>query len=71
MVLASHTFDLWSVIRYQGVDDAERLRIWDDGLHLTSAGYKVMGDAIAFHLFELLKTCDHPISVPKSTQKIA
>lgn len=30
------------------------MEIWDDGLHLTEAGYKRMGDAIAARLVELL-----------------
>ena len=49
----SYNFDLWSVIRYTGVDEETRKRIWDDGLHLTEEGYAIMGKAIAARLFEL------------------
>lgn len=51
----SYTFDLWSVIRYHGISEKTRERLWDDGLHLTAAGYEVMGKAVAARLFELLQ----------------
>ena len=47
-------FDLWSVIRYTGIDDETREKIWDDGLHLTEEGYRIMGKAVAARLFELM-----------------
>ncbi|KAL9631031.1 MAG: hypothetical protein Q9164_006110 [Protoblastenia rupestris] len=50
-----YTFDLWSVIRYTGIDEETRERIWDDGLHLTKDGYSIMGKAVAARLFELLR----------------
>jgi lysophospholipase L1-like esterase len=37
------------------LDEAERDRLWDDGLHLTGEGYKMMGDVIAVRLFEILQ----------------
>ena len=55
MILISYKFDLWSVIRYTGIDDETRQRIWDDGLHLTKDGYNIMGKAVAARLFELLQ----------------
>lgn len=51
----SYTFDLYSVIPYASADEATRDRLWDDGLHLTGEGYKMMGDAIAARLFEILQ----------------
>ncbi|KAL9130209.1 MAG: hypothetical protein Q9217_001554 [Psora testacea] len=51
-----YTFDLWSVIRYTGIDEETRKRIWDDGLHLTAEGYRVMGKAVAARIFELLQS---------------
>lgn len=51
----SFTLDLWSVIRYNGIGKEARERPWDDGLHLTAAGYAVMGKAVAARLFELLQ----------------
>lgn len=36
------------------MDEKMRSRVWDDGLHLTEEGYKMMGDAIAARLLEIL-----------------
>ena len=62
--LLSHAFDLWSVVRYTGIDDEMRERIWDDGLHLTAEGYSIMGKAVAAHLFKLIRNAD-PVSKSK------
>ena len=59
----SYSFDLFSAIRYTGIDEDQRTNLWDDGLHLTSEGYKVMGDAIAVQMFELLKTIHQPKNI--------
>ncbi|KAL6720504.1 hypothetical protein ACLMJK_002428 [Lecanora helva] len=42
-------------IPYKTLDRTKREEIWDDGLHLTGKGYKLMGDVIAVRLFEILK----------------
>ena len=55
-----YSFDLYSAIRYTGIDEDLREKLWDDGLHLTSEGYKVMGDVIAVRMFELLKMTQQP-----------
>jgi hypothetical protein len=36
-------------------DEANRDKIWDDGLHFTPHGYSVMGDHIANRLADLVK----------------
>ena len=36
------------------MDEAKREVVWDDGLHLKKAGYKMMGDAIAARLVDLI-----------------
>ena len=59
----SYSFDLYSAIRYTGVEEELRTKIWDDGLHLTAQGYKVMGDAIAVRMLELLKTVQQPKNI--------
>lgn len=51
----SYTFDLWSAIRYHGVDEATRDRIWNDGVHLNSDGYEMMGNIVAAHLLQLIQ----------------
>lgn len=61
-----YPFDLYSAIRYTGIDEDSREKIWDDGLHLTSEGYKVMGDVIAVRVFELLKTTPQPKNIGPS-----
>lgn len=60
----SYTFDLYSAIPYATLDDDTREKLWDDGLHLTGQGYKVMGDAIAVRLFEILQNMKEPESHP-------
>lgn len=61
----SYTFDLYSAIPYATLDEDTREKLWDDGLHLTGQGYKVMGDVIAVRLFEILQNMqeseDNPI----------
>lgn len=42
-----------------------RDKIWDDGLHLTKDGYKLMGDAIASRMIELLQSCTDPRNTGK------
>lgn len=37
-----------------------RDKIWDDGLHLTKDGYKMIGNAIASRMIELLKSTHDP-----------
>ena len=59
----SYSFDLYSAIRYTGIDKDLRKKLWDDGLHLTSEGYKVMGDVIAVRMFELLKMTQQPKNI--------
>ncbi|KAF6217628.1 hypothetical protein HO133_006730 [Letharia lupina] len=58
-----YSFDLYSAIRYTGIDKDLRKKLWDDGLHLTSEGYKVMGDVIAVRMFELLKMTQQPKNI--------
>lgn len=48
--------DLCTAVPYFSMDDAKQELIWDDGLHLTKDGYEMMGNAIAVHLIEFLKT---------------
>lgn len=55
----SHTFDLYREIPYASLDEATREKLWDDGLHLTSEGYNMMGDLIARRLFEILRGDDN------------
>jgi lysophospholipase L1-like esterase len=46
--------DLCAAVPYFSMDERLREKIWDDGLHLTKAGYKMMGDAIGARMTELL-----------------
>lgn len=59
----SYSFDLYSAIRYTGIEEELREKLWDDGLHLSSEGYKVMGDVIAVRMFELLQTIQQPKNI--------
>lgn len=46
--------DLCAAVPYFSMDKKLRREIWDDGLHLTKAGYKMMGEAIGARMADLL-----------------
>lgn len=50
--------DLCHAVPYFALEEAKRDNIWDDGLHLTEEGYKMMGDAIAVHMIKLLQSLE-------------
>ena len=58
-----YTCDLWKAIRYSDVDADTQKKHWDDGLHLTAEGYKLMGDVIAVRMFELIRSVEDPVNV--------
>lgn len=60
-----HTFDLKSKIPFHSLTDEDKVKYWDDGLHLTNEGYDWMGDQIADALIPLVKQ-DRRISLKKS-----
>ncbi|CAF9940171.1 hypothetical protein IMSHALPRED_001775 [Imshaugia aleurites] len=64
----SYSFDLYNAIRYTDIEEDLRKRLWDDGLHLTSEGYKVMGDVIAVRMLELLKMARQPKNIGPVTE---
>ncbi|KAI4261761.1 MAG: hypothetical protein L6R42_003044 [Xanthoria sp. 1 TBL-2021] len=49
-----HYMGLCAAVPYFNMSDTQKARIWDDGLHLTMAGYEMMGEAIAAKLIKLL-----------------
>ena len=51
--------DLCHAVPYFALEEAKRNSIWDDGLHLTEQGYKMMGEAIGAHLIELLQSLNN------------
>lgn len=52
--MTSHVFDLNAAIPYASMRDEERSKYWDDLVHLTPAGYDLMGERIAAALVELI-----------------
>ena len=52
--------DLFTAIPYKNMDEEKRDKIWDDGVHLTEAGYDLMGDVVADRLIDLLETKERP-----------
>ncbi|KAF7134137.1 hypothetical protein CNMCM5793_005816 [Aspergillus hiratsukae] len=50
-----HVFDLHGKLPYHNATEEFRQKTWDDGLHLTAEGYKLVGDVVAEHLISLLK----------------
>lgn len=43
-----------AAVPYFSMDEKKREAVWDDGLHLTKDGYKMMGDAIAVRLVDII-----------------
>lgn len=52
--LHRYSFDLCSAVPYFALDEKRREDTWGDGLHLTKEGYRLMGEAIAARLVEIL-----------------
>lgn len=42
--------------------DAQKKWLWDDGLHLKAAGYRLRGESIAAKLIELLQVVKQPMN---------
>jgi lysophospholipase L1-like esterase len=53
--LDSNAFDLHGKVPYHNATEEFRKKIWDDGLHLTAEGYKLVGEVVGGHLIALLK----------------
>lgn len=50
----SFTFDLNTAIPFWSLAPEERKAYWDDHIHLTPAGYDLMGEKIAARLVEII-----------------
>ncbi|RHZ43193.1 SGNH/GDSL hydrolase family protein [Aspergillus thermomutatus] len=50
-----HAFDLHGALPYHNATEEFKEKIWDDGLHLTAEGYRLVGDVVGEHLIALLK----------------
>lgn len=50
----SFTFDLNTAIPFWSLAPEERKTYWDDHIHLTPAGYDLMGERIAARLVEII-----------------
>ena len=50
----SHVFDLHAAVPYFAMTDADRRKHWDDHIHLTPAGYDLMGTKVGMALVSLL-----------------
>ncbi|CAJ2503868.1 Uu.00g112620.m01.CDS01 [Anthostomella pinea] len=52
-----YTLDLHKAIPYHAMSDEDRERYWDsDGVHLTAAGYDLMGEKVAEGLIRIIKS---------------
>lgn len=49
-----YVFDLYEKIKYHDMSEEDRNEYWDDGLHLTAAGYKMMGEMVAKRVTEFV-----------------
>jgi len=49
-----HIFDLFEKIKYHSLSIEDRHELWDDGIHLTAAGYELMGELVARRMLEVL-----------------
>lgn len=52
--------DLCVAVPYFSMEKDLRKVIWDDGLHLTRAGYQMMGEAIGARIAELHSNEEKP-----------
>lgn len=50
-----HLFDLSKALPYEALDQQQQWDFWDDGVHLTMAGYDHMGGLIAEALLPLMQ----------------
>ncbi|KAF8060539.1 hypothetical protein HT031_004716 [Scenedesmus sp. PABB004] len=55
---AVHLFDLAAALPFQGLPEEQRWQLWDDGVHLTMAGYDHLGGLVADALLPLV---DHEL----------
>lgn len=61
-ITCRYHLDLCAAVPYFTMNQTMRKMIWDDGLHLTMDGYKMMGDVIATKLLGLVNVVGrHPI----------
>jgi hypothetical protein len=50
-----HLFDLAQALPYESMPEEQRWEIWDDGVHLTMAGYDRLGELVANALLPLMQ----------------
>lgn len=50
-----HLLDLAAVLPYESMPEEQRWEVWDDGVHLTMAGYDRLGEVIANALLPLMQ----------------
>jgi hypothetical protein len=51
-----HLFDLAEALPYEAMPEEQRWEVWDDGVHLTMAGYDRLGQLVAGALLPLMQT---------------
>ncbi|PQE15554.1 hypothetical protein CJF32_00006878 [Rutstroemia sp. NJR-2017a WRK4] len=49
------TYDLKSNVPYHDMDEEQREMFWDDGLHFTEEGYKLIGELVGRRLVEVIE----------------
>jgi hypothetical protein len=65
----SYVFDLKAHIPYHSLTEDQRDDLWDDGLHMTPAGYNRMGQHIADALIRLIQQEEEQQAKAKSRVK--
>jgi hypothetical protein len=55
-MIYSHAFDLRREVPCHSVTEEFRQLVFDDGLHLTPAGYDMVGESTGKHLIQLLNS---------------
>ncbi|KAF6253988.1 SGNH hydrolase-type esterase domain-containing protein [Scenedesmus sp. NREL 46B-D3] len=50
-----HLFDLAGALPFEGMPEEQRWELWDDGVHLTMAGYDRLGELVGDALLPLLQ----------------
>ena len=66
----SHSFDLRAHIPYHSLTEDQRDDLWDDGLHMTPAGYNRMGQHIADALIRLIQQEEEEQQLAKAKPRV-
>ena len=65
-----YVFDLYEKIKYHDMSEEDRHEYWDDGLHLTAKGYKMMGEMVGKRVMEFVCLSENGVSFRKKGESV-